>query len=148
MWRGCPPTTHHAHNQEHLTPSTVITTQTGSERDQRLRFAMRQGLGLLFVPWVAADTLCSRYPKICQGTWSCLCQDGLPGPCGDSTSDVSCSIFAYYENLSGTIPTQIGLYKDMLAGGYLNLAGNLLSGTIPTELSGWRGNCQLWERRT
>ena len=61
------------------------------------------------------------------------------GGCGDAIgSTMSCSMFLYSAGLSGTIPTEIGLYKNMMRNGYLELFGNRLSGTIPTELSHWR----------
>lgn len=100
---------------------------------------------------VSADTgctgcsLCERQPKICAGTWSCLCKDGQPGGCGDSTSTLSCSMFYYYQGLTGTIPTELGMYKDMMKDGYLTIFGNEFTGTLPTELSGWKGNCHIWE---
>ena len=53
-------------------------------------------------------------------------------------------MFKYMVGLTGTIPTEIGLYKDMMADGYLTIFGNQLSGTLPTELSGWKGNCHLF----
>ena len=97
-------------------------------------------------PPAGGGTICSNYPKICAGTWNCTCPDGQPGGCGDAIgSTMSCSMFLYSAGLSGTIPTEIGLYKNMMRNGYLELFGNRLSGTIPTELSHWRGYCDVWE---
>ena len=83
-------------------------------------------------------TICSRYPKICDGTWTCA----------DSTL-TSCSFHVPNLQMSGTIPTELGLLADIFRAddseSILSLYGNRLSGTIPTELNNFPATCNLVE---
>ena len=90
----------------------------------------------------AANSLCSRVPAICDGTWSgtslSIAGQGLDGTLptelfqytnvtsinlGSPTGDIN--------QVSGTLPTHIGLLTDLTS---LILYRNRFSGTLPTEI--------------
>ena len=92
-------------------------------------------------------TICGQAPKICQGTWTCA--DATPARTSPSggRDEYPCALDLRWMSLTGTIPTELGLYKNL--GMNLLLSTNTLSGTVPTELSNWRAdNCWLQESQT
>ena len=101
----------------------------------------------------ANNTICGMHPRICQGMWNCA-DDALNTSWIEINGEfeqIPCALNLRNSGLTGTIPTELGLYKH--TGMNVFLYRNSLSGTVPTELSGWglRGgsqNCMLQESQS